>query len=148
MLFKVLFHPENVCIIRVIHQISGGLKRLDSPVICKIRHNLGLLWECWTRGSLLVLYYCTHKKILCVKNMDGKILECYHHYSDIHGLAKMIEQYFHNELPFCHDTLQRLLYRADSSIVGLVFSDSMHRLTGPTTITLMVVASVYLWPDH
>ena len=80
--------------------------------------------------------------------MDGKILECYHHYSDIHGLAKMIEQYFHNELPFCHDTLQRLLYRADSSIVGLVLTDSMHRLTGPTTITLMVVASVYLWPDH
>ena len=78
--------------------------------------------------------------------MDGKILECYHHYNDIHGLAKMIEQYFHNELPFCHDTLQRLLLRADSSIVGLVFSDSMHRLTGPT-ITLMV-ASVYLWPDH
>ena len=79
--------------------------------------------------------------------MDGKIRECYHHYSDIHGLAKMIEQYFHNELPFCHDTLQRLLLRADSSIVGLVFSDSKHRLTGPTTITLMV-ASVYLWPDH
>ena len=60
----------------------------------------------------------------------------------------MIEQYFHNELPFCHDTLQRLLLRADSSIVGLVLTDSMHRLTGPTTITLMVVASVYLWPDH
>ena len=115
--FTVPFHPENteMC---VIHQNFPELKRLDSPVICKIRH---------------LLVVGTHSRVDSFVRFFW--LWCAYMVANIHSsmvtfmdLPRWLNSIFSQKKSYytCW-----LWCNGGSSIVGLVFLDSMHRLTGP-----------------